>query len=140
MSFDPSLPLPNSSASSAVLRSQFNGLKALIDALQTVSGVAIDSVTTLPPGSAATVTAFISSGILHLSFGLPQGNDGAQGPPGEVTYSELNSATAAVLAQTSNNTNGVGQLGMVADGSYQQWQLQAVIDKLDELIAAARRT
>lgn len=45
-----------------------------------------------------------------------------------------------MFAQTSNNTNGVGQLGIVADGSYQQWQLQAVIEKLDELIAAARRT
>lgn len=54
-----------------------------------------------------------------------------------------NRATAADLANailgTSNNSNGVGTLGQAADGSYNQGQMQAVLDKLDELINALRR-
>jgi hypothetical protein len=52
-------------------------------------------------------------------------------------------ATQAELAtafnSTSNNTNGVNILGQTADGSYQQQQMQEVINKLDELINALRR-
>ena len=64
-------------------------------------------------------------------------NDDLQTRP---TTGEMNSADAALLAQTSNNTNNVSLLQMSADGSYQQWQMQAVMDKLDELLSAARRT
>ena len=46
---------------------------------------------------------------------------------------------AAAIAGTSNNSNGVGTLGQGADGSYNQSQMQAVLDKLDELINALRR-
>ena len=45
----------------------------------------------------------------------------------------------AAIAGTSNNTNAVGTLGQGADGSYNQSQMQAVLDKLDELINAMRR-
>ena len=44
-----------------------------------------------------------------------------------------------MLAQTSNISNAVGQLGMSADPSYNASQIQAILDKLDELIAALRR-
>ena len=37
MSFDPNLPAPNSPLASAVMRAQFNGLKALIDAVQSLT-------------------------------------------------------------------------------------------------------
>jgi hypothetical protein len=54
-----------------------------------------------------------------------------------------NRATPADIANailgTSNNSNGVGTLGQAADGSYNQGQMQAVLDKLDELINALRR-
>ena len=46
---------------------------------------------------------------------------------------------AAAIAGTSNTRNGVGTLGQGADGSYNQSQMQAVLDKLDELINALRR-
>lgn len=46
---------------------------------------------------------------------------------------------AAAIAGTSNNSNGVSTLGQTADASYQQWQMQALFDKLDELINALRR-
>ena len=56
------------------------------------------------------------------------------------TAGQLNSAIDTALQLTSNNSNGVGTLNLTADGSYQQWQLQAVSDKLDELINALRRS
>ena len=55
------------------------------------------------------------------------------------TINELNNAIANALAQTSNNSNGVGTMGQSADGRYQQWQMQMLFDKLDELINALRR-
>jgi hypothetical protein len=80
--FDPNLPLPNANITSAVLRGQFNGLKALIDALPGVTAAVVDGVTTLPPGSAAAVNVALNGNTLHFGFDLPQGNDGAQGPQG----------------------------------------------------------
>jgi hypothetical protein len=50
-----------------------------------------------------------------------------------------NSAIVSALGQTGNNSNGVGTPGQSADGSYQQWQMQQVMDKMDELIHALRR-
>jgi hypothetical protein len=55
------------------------------------------------------------------------------------TISDLNNAIANALAQTSNNSNGVSTLGQGADGSYNQSQMQDVLNKLDELINALRR-
>ena len=55
------------------------------------------------------------------------------------TFNDLNNAIANALSQTSNNSNGVSTLGQSADGSYQQWQMQMLFDKLDELINALRR-
>ncbi len=43
------------------------------------------------------------------------------------------------IAGTSNNSNGVGTLSAGADSSYNQNQMQAVLDKIDELINALRR-
>ena len=48
--FDPSLPAPNSPLSSAVMRSQLTGLQTLIEAVPTITGAQVDTVTTLPPG------------------------------------------------------------------------------------------
>ena len=87
MSFDPNLPQAGTEMDAVQMRSQFNGLKALIDAIATVSAVEVDGVDTLPPGSPATVTAAVIGSTLHFSFGLPdgaqgpQGMDGPQGPP-----------------------------------------------------------
>jgi hypothetical protein len=51
------------------------------------------------------------------------------------TFNDLNNA----IAGTSNNSNGVGALGMGADGSYNQSQMQDLINKVDELINALQR-
>ena len=55
------------------------------------------------------------------------------------TINDLNNAIANALAQTSNNSNGVSNFGQGADGSYNQTQMQDVLNKLDELINALRR-
>ena len=55
------------------------------------------------------------------------------------TINDLNNAIANALAQTSNNSNGVSNFGQGADGSYNQTQMQDLINKVDELINALRR-
>ncbi len=55
------------------------------------------------------------------------------------TINDLNNAIANALQQTSNNTNSVSTLGQGAAGSYDQNQMQNVLDKMDELINALRR-
>jgi hypothetical protein len=69
------------------MRSQLNGLKALIDAVPTITGAVLDGVTTGNPGDPASVNLSLIGTELHFSFTIPRGNDGgtgadgAQGPP-----------------------------------------------------------
>jgi len=85
MPFDPNIPAHNAELTSALFRGQFNGLKDLIDAIQQggITNVIVDAVNPLPPGSNANVAASLNETELHLTFDLPQGNDGAEGRPGE---------------------------------------------------------
>jgi hypothetical protein len=50
-----------------------------------------------------------------------------------------NAAVSTALPLTSNNSNLVSPLTLVADGSYDPGQIQTVMDKIDELINALRR-
>lgn len=95
----------------------------------------IDSVTTLPAGSAATVGQSFDGVSVHLNFGIPAGNDGATGPAGEVTTAQLDTA----IAGTSANTNSVPTLNMIVNSPPSAAEVQAVANKLDELILAQRR-
>jgi hypothetical protein len=63
------------------MRSQLNGLKALMDAIVTIVAAQIAAVKTLNPGDPATVTVNVVGNTMHLTFGIPRGADGAQGPP-----------------------------------------------------------
>jgi hypothetical protein len=138
MPYDPNLPQAGTEIDAVQMRAQLNGLKTIIDAVPTITSAVVDSVDTLPPGSAATVSASIIGTVLHLTFGIPQGVEGPpgiQGPPGEVTLADMNAA----IATTSSNSNAVATLGELAEGSYNQTQMQNVINKVDELILALRR-
>ncbi len=102
----------------------------------------IDSVGTLNPGENATVSVSFDGSSVHFSFGIPRGmpgEQGIQGVPGEVTNADLGNAINGVLAQTSNGSNGVALLGMTVSDPPTQAEVQAVANKLDELIAALRR-
>ena len=132
MPFDPNLPATNSPNSSAEMRSQLTSLKALIDAILTITAAQVDGVNTLPPGNPASVSLSVIGNTLHFTFDIPQGE---VGPMGEVSQAQLDSA----IAGTSNNTNNVGTLGQSADFNYNQSQMQDVLNKLDEFLNAARR-
>ncbi|MEQ1751856.1 MAG: hypothetical protein ABL974_20710 [Prosthecobacter sp.] len=82
MPYDPNYPPLNAEIESAPLRSQFNGLKALIDAIVTLTAAQIDGVTTLLPGEAASVGLSVIGNTLHFTFGIPRGDIGTQGQNG----------------------------------------------------------
>ena len=68
----------------------------------------------------------------------PAGSDGGPGPqgqPGEVSNQQLNNA----IAGTSANTNAIQLLGLTVSDPPTQSELQAVANKMDELIQAMRR-
>jgi hypothetical protein len=52
----------------------------------------------------------------------------------------LQSQINGVLAQTSSNSDGVANLGLtIVNNPPQQFEVQPIVDKLDELINALRR-
>lgn len=92
----------------------------------------VDSVNTLPAGSAATVDVTFDGSNVRFTFGIPAGE---AGPSGEVTTADL----TAAIAGTSANTNAVNTLNLTVSDPPTQAEVQAVADKVDELIAALRR-
>jgi len=82
MPFDPNLPQENTPADAVQMRNQLNGLKAIIDAILTVTAAQVDSTTTLPQGSPANASVNVVGNTLHFSFEIPQGQEGLVGPAG----------------------------------------------------------
>lgn len=159
MPFDPAKPVEGTLCDAAEMRSQLNALHDEILAIPqgppgppgpegpAFGSAMVDSTGTLPAGSAAAASAFLLGNVLHFSFSIPQGPDGAAGPPGEVTNSQLateiataqTTVTNAILPQTSANSNAVTALNLTVSNPPTQAEVQALADKLDELIAALRR-
>ncbi len=98
----------------------------------------VDGVTTLPANAGATVTATFDGTTVHFDFGIPTG------VPGEVSAAQLtdavNNALGSALSNSSANTNAVALLNLAAGTSSVQAELQALGNKLDELILAMRRS
>ncbi len=150
MPFDPNIPAQGAPNSSAQMRAQFHGLKDLIDAI--------------PAGPPGPIGPQGPIGETGPSGGNgpqgeqgppgPQGNDGQQGPqgpqgpPGDVNTGQMeaaiDAAAVAILAQaaanSSANTNGVSTLSMIVSDPPTQAEMQAIANKLDELIAFQRRS
>lgn len=82
MPYDPNVPANNAEATSAMFRGQFQGLKELIDLLQSITAAQVDAVNTVPAGDPANVSVSVVGSTLHFTFDLPQGNDGAAGADG----------------------------------------------------------
>jgi hypothetical protein len=91
----------------------------------------VDAVDTLPPGNQATVQTAFDGTSVRFTFGIPQGAQGLQGIQGLPGPSDLSG--------TSNNSNGVSVLGMAVSDPPTQGEMQAIANKLDELINALRR-
>lgn len=119
MAFDPDYPPGGAPMDPAVMRTQLNALRQLIDAVLT--DAVIDSVATNSPGMAATASLSLVDGVLHLSLGIPAGETGAAGPtgssgsdgatgaqgqPGEVSNVDL----ASAIAGTARNPTGLATL------------------------------
>src|SRR5947209_3789167 len=131
MAYDPNLPANGSPNSSAQMRGQLQGLKALIDAILTVSAAQVDGVNTVNPGDPANASVTVIGNTLRFTFDLPRGNDGGQGPPGEVTNQQLSDA----VADTSNNTNSVATL----DSPFADPDSETLRQKVNEMILNGRR-
>ena len=80
--FNPALPLDGSLVVASVLRDQFNGLVAMIDAISALNAAVVDGVETLPPSDPASVSLTLADDTLHFSFGIPRGDAGSQGEQG----------------------------------------------------------
>jgi hypothetical protein len=61
------------------------------------------------------------------------------GPPGEVTNQQLSEALSGVVAGSSASTNGVELLDITVSDPPTQEQLQAVINKVNEMLTTQRR-
>ena len=108
MSYDPNLPVNSTKVRASELRAQFNGLKDLIDAVPTLTAAQVDSTKTLPQGSPAAASVSVIGNTLHFTFEIPQGQDGAQGPP---------FAQAVVDSVTTLNPWESASVGVGFDGS-----------------------
>ena len=93
MPYDPTLPLNNAQVQAALLRTQFNGLKDLIDTIPvgppgqngsdgtSVTGAIIDGTNTLNPGNPAEASVSWDGANVRFTFGIPRGQDGVSSPP-----------------------------------------------------------
>ena len=81
--FDPTLPQAGTEIDAVQMRSQLNGLKALIDAVTSMNAAVVDGVQTLLPNEQAFVMLTVSAETLHFLFGIPRGDVGTQGIQGE---------------------------------------------------------
>ena len=116
MPFDPNYPPFEAPLESAPMRAQFNALH--------------DEITSIPQGPPGPEGPAGPMG----PQGSP-GGEGPQGPPGEVTLAQLNTA----ITTTSSNSNSVLPLSITISDPPTQAQVQAIADKVDELIGVLRR-
>jgi hypothetical protein len=94
----------------------------------------VDGVNTLEPWESAAVDVSFDGSNVRFIFGIPRGNDGANGSdgsPGEVSQQQLDDA----ISGTSANTNTVSTL----DNSYADPEMEELRQKLNELILNGRR-
>jgi hypothetical protein len=92
-------------------------------------------ITNVRDNGDGTLTVEMSDGGTYGPFPMPAGPAGPQGPQGEVSAADLSFAFGA----TSANTNGVQLLGLTVSDPPTQSEMQAIANKLDELITALRR-
>jgi hypothetical protein len=166
MPYDPTYPPANAEIDSAPLRSQFNSLKALIDAITTLTNAQIDATNTLPPGNPANVTITTTGNTLHFTFDIPTGDQGPQGdpgpqgaegpqgpdgpegpsggppgpegPPGPPGEVTLQQLTDEI-ANTAQNPINLSPLNLPISDPPTQSEVEAIVTKLNELLTALQR-
>lgn len=116
-SFNPALPEDGALIIAAVLRDQFNSLNADIQTRATAAELA---------AAEAALQTQINGRATHLELNTAMAQ-------------AVSTAETAVLPQTSQNCYGVQPISQQALGYYDQNQMQEVIDKVNELLAALAR-
>ncbi|MEI7732765.1 MAG: hypothetical protein WCO56_24550 [Verrucomicrobiota bacterium] len=111
MSFDPNKPANNSRLSSAEMREQLNGLKSLNDA----QSARID---TLEAQVAALQASIVTTTQLAEA---------------------LSNLSAALIANSSANSNGVMPMDFTVSDPPTQWEVGTILNTINALIAALRR-
>ena len=108
--FDPNLPQEGTPLDAVQMRSQLNGLKAIIDAILTVSAAQVDGVNTLPPSTPANASVSVVGNTLHFTFEIPQGQEGPmgqQGPPfSQAVVDAVNTVDPAMPAAVGVSFDG----------------------------------
>ena len=144
MPYDPTYPADGILIRAVEMRNQFQGLKSAIDAIPAgpagpagpqgpaFSNIQIGSVTTGTPGSPAGAQVNVFGSNVELSFTIPAGDTGA---PGEVS----NATLAGEISGTARNPNSVAPIPFTVSNPPTQGELQAVVDKVNELIASLQR-
>jgi len=97
----------------------------------------VDGVTTLNANEPATVAANFDGNAVRLLFGIPRGLDGQNGTNGSDGGQGVQGIQGPP-GTNAPNSNAVSTMGQSADSSYNQAQMQALQDKVDELILALR--
>ena len=145
--FNPALPEDGALIIAGVLRDQLNSLFALIQNIPAgpqgpegpqgppFAQAVVDGVTTLAPGTPAWVTVSYYNSEVHFLFGIPTGDPGTQGPPGEVTTAQLNAA----IATTANNPTSIEPLNLTISDPPTQSEVQQMLARMNELIGALKR-
>lgn len=95
----------------------------------------VDGVNTLPAGDPATVSVSFDGTSVHFSFGIPQGIQGVQGVPGEVSNGQL----SAAIETTALNPASVTPMTVSFSEPPTSNELHQVQDKFNELLMALRR-
>ena len=163
--FNPTLPLDGSLIVADVLRDQFNALNTDIQTRATEAQLSAEvqalesaiahcvpesefdeavSGLTAQIGQRATQTDLNNAvNALNEAIGIrvthTELNDAVDGLNAGIDTA-TNNAINSVLPQTSNVSNGVNTLSMYANAYYDQNQIQQMIEKIDELITALRRS
>ena len=110
---------------------------------QPFANVIIDGVNTVNSGEPASIWISFDGVNVHLVFNIPrgpQGEQGIQGPPGEVTNAAMEGVISSAIAGTANNTNAVATMDTpFVNDPASLADLELMRAKINEVILAARR-
>ena len=117
MPYDPNIPPAGTEIDADQMRSQLNGLKALIDAVSSITTATVDGVISVGPNDPAAVTVSVTGNTLHFRFEIPQGQEGQTGPVGQEGPPGPPFAQAVVDAVNTLDPGQPANVGVSFDGT-----------------------
>ena len=147
MSYNPLYPEDGILIRAVEMRTQFQGLKALVDAVPAgppgpagpegpaFSNVQIGGVTTVDSGTPAAASVSVFGNTVELSFSIPKGEPGSPG----VTSEDVANALVNERINHAQNPTSVSTLSLTISDPPTKAEVEAVMGKVNELIAALQR-